>query len=530
MRASLFSFSFLFLSYLSQASSDLTPFLQKFHREEDPQKIKNIDGIYIINIDGKERRFDQCLEQLSPYKISATRFPAVNGWSLPPQTIREVGLVFQEGMQEDDWVLINKKKESRLLEHDFLRKELYGETVFFPWITLGGIGCALSHLSVLEYAYQKKDQRIWVMEDDVIVKEDPHQISLLIEKLESLVGQEGWDILYTDTDKRTRSIYPEEEDFESDLKSDLWFYSRPDVGLKEQKILAHREVISDDFVKIGSRIGAYSMIVNRTGMKKILDFLKSHHLFLPYDHELGVVPDLKMFNLRKDIISVATTEPSGTDYHQNQYRQKIEWDHCKKTTLAILEESIGWKDPIKAEKLMDFLEETRPSLVVEIGSFGGYITLAIGKSLQFFNQGKVIAIDAWNVEAATQGLAKEERIDWWKTIDMQATYLYFEKLLSAHQILGNYCKPIKALSKDAAPLIEKESVDLLFVDGNESDQESLKDVILYLPKVKKNGYIWLDHAGLKKKTVSYLMKNCDWMQDKILGIDCLIFRKRARTL
>ena len=83
-----------------------------------------------------------------------------------------------------------------------------------PWV----IGCALSHLSVIRNAYDAGYQTIWVLEDDIAVEQDPHRLSALIDKLDSLVGKEGWDILYTDTDRTDSFMYEEENDFESDLK------------------------------------------------------------------------------------------------------------------------------------------------------------------------------------------------------------------------------------------------------------------------------------------------------------------------
>ncbi len=44
------------------------------------------------------------------------------------------------------------------------------------------------------------------------------------------------------------------------------------------------------------------MIVSRSGMKKMLDFLKSG-MFLPYDMEFTLPDEINMFSVRDDIVS-----------------------------------------------------------------------------------------------------------------------------------------------------------------------------------------------------------------------------------
>ena len=179
-------------------------------------------------------------------------------------------------------------------------------------MTPGAIGCSLSHLSLLQDAYDSGYQTIWIMEDDIVVKKDPQEISSLIKKLDLLIGKDGWDILYTDTDAADRSQYNVQQDFEQDLTADLWFFSRPDMDLSNRSSFAKRTILSDDFIKIGSRMRTHSMIIRRSGIKKILDFEKQRHIFIPYDHELAIVPDIRLFSLRYDLV---TNGPAPSDTH-----------------------------------------------------------------------------------------------------------------------------------------------------------------------------------------------------------------------
>ena len=64
------------------------------------------------------------------------------------------------------------------------------------------MGIVLSHLSILQAAYDAGHETIWVMEDDIEVKRDPRILSDLIDILDQVVGRDNWDILFTDRDIR----------------------------------------------------------------------------------------------------------------------------------------------------------------------------------------------------------------------------------------------------------------------------------------------------------------------------------------
>ena len=60
----------------------------------------------------------------------------------------------------------------------------------------------MSHLSILQHAYDAGFETIWVMEDDIQVMRDPRVLSERIDQLDALVGKTNWDILFTDRDIR----------------------------------------------------------------------------------------------------------------------------------------------------------------------------------------------------------------------------------------------------------------------------------------------------------------------------------------
>jgi hypothetical protein len=42
-------------------------------------------------------------------------------------------------------------------------------------------------------------------------------------------------------------------------------------------------------------------------MKKILDFIKSRGIFIPYDHELSLAPGIHLYSLRENLVTFKMT-------------------------------------------------------------------------------------------------------------------------------------------------------------------------------------------------------------------------------
>jgi GR25 family glycosyltransferase involved in LPS biosynthesis len=514
-------FCFFLLATIGHA--DFSSHLRKdLNKKTEKSSIAKIDFIYLINLDQRPKKLERCLTQLKSYDIFPHRFSAIYGWDLPPGVFNDVGVKFSPGMRSSEWVIHFPAKGKGEPESDFLRAECIGKTVFSRWMTPGDIGCSLSHLSVLQDAVDSGYETIWVMEDDILLEKDPHLLSSLIEKLDAKVGKEGWDVLYTDLDSSDSARYTEENDFQSDLKGDLWFFWRPDMNLADRTPFAKRTVLSEDFIKIGSRFRTHSMIIRRSGMKKILDFEKKHHLFIPYDHELAIVPHIQLFSLRYNL---ATHEPSPSDTQTNPEDQQVAWEVQKSIVLSELPKIPGWYTPQNAGKIMDFIRETRPKICVEIGAFGGRVTYPIASALQFLKTGTLFAIDAWDQRTAVEGLEKKNA-DWWKAVDMDSIRQQFLTLISSKQL--HQCHPVHKTSQEAVSSFADESIDFLFLDGAMSKKGSLEDVRLYLPKVRPGGYIWLNNASFysKNESVAFLMNHCKWIKEKSIGIDCVLFQKK----
>lgn len=287
---------------LSSYEGSFSKHLKKFEHTAAPNQIKNIDYIYLINLDQRPEKYTNSLEQLFPYGILPQRFSAINGWNLSKADIEDVGYKFIPGMVfflRNNGVaqLSPPDKHVTPLDHT-----CYGKTCFTRDMKPGAIGCTLSHLSVLQDAYDAGYETIWILEDDFILNRNPRCLSDLIVQLDIAVGKGNWDVLYTDADFYFKNV--------SEVQTHLW---RPDRPAFDHNSLCNWYPVGNDFLKIGGRAKTHSMIVRRSGMKKILDFEMNHGIFLPYDHELGFVPFLNLYALKKKIVSINENSISDTE-------------------------------------------------------------------------------------------------------------------------------------------------------------------------------------------------------------------------
>lgn len=307
----------LAFSLASFCYADIEKYYKKIENKTDGHSIKNIDFIYLINLDQRPEKFLNVKTQLERYGISPYRFSAIYGWELPKKVMNKLGLTYTKGMSfspnQKTWAYCYKRKKAKERPLD---KSSYGKKVISKWTTKGAVGCTLSHLSILKDAYDSGYKTIWIIEDDVVIKSDPHQLSGLIEKLDSLVGKTEWDVLYTDNSQ----IFYGFNDARDELLirkipkafPDRW---RPDMGESwDPKTLIKVSHI-EGFMKIGSRNRTHSMIIRRSGMEKILNFAKERGVFLPYDLEISFIPGIQLYALKESITAYGKSVSDTVGHH-----------------------------------------------------------------------------------------------------------------------------------------------------------------------------------------------------------------------
>jgi len=291
-------FLFTIISLMHPLSAGIEKYFKKIEAKPSPShhQMRQIDFIYMINLDERPEKFKKCVQQLEPYGIHPYRFSAVNGWKLPLSAINDLGVKYAptmaRGLQGITYDMVTGHSVQKAIN-------VPGRTYFCQAMSRGAIGIALSHLSVLQDADNCRYKTIWIMEDDIEVIQDPRMVSDLIEKLDAFVGPDKWDVLFTDMDSK---------DKQGQYLPCSGYARRPNFLPKYPKRFRKKITIDYNFRKIGARYGSYSMIIRRSGICKILHFLKCHQLFLPYDMEYCLPPDIRLYTVLNDVVS---TEPTA---------------------------------------------------------------------------------------------------------------------------------------------------------------------------------------------------------------------------
>jgi GR25 family glycosyltransferase involved in LPS biosynthesis len=267
--------------------------------------IQGVDFHYIINLDQRPEKLAFCLEQLEPYGIYPYRFSAVNGWELTLEQIQNLGVIYHPSMKTEIMGTSYLPQEDNRPFHDKIH--IPGRTYFCHCMSRGAIGICLSHLSVLQDAYDSGYQTIWIMEDDITVVQNPHILSSLIAQLDLLTREKGWDILFTDQDTKNSK---------GEYVPCAGYALRPNFTPKNPARFTKKTFIKP-FIKTPTRYGAYSMIVRRSGMEKILKFFKRYKIFLPYDMDIFQISNLQTYTVIGDIVSThihAASDNGGPFY------------------------------------------------------------------------------------------------------------------------------------------------------------------------------------------------------------------------
>ncbi len=278
---------------------DISDYFKPVVEKKGTGGVAGVDFIYLINLDERPEKLASVLTQLAPYGIEPCRFSAVNGWNLDLETINELGVQYETWMEGGAWASGYPLDGNKTVEHEIVG--IPGKTYFCHCMPLGSIGCALSHSSVLQDALDSAYETIWIMEDDIEVVQNPHLVSSLIEELDQLVGKDGWDVLFTDPDTKNT------EGFHVPCHSYAW---RPNYKPLDTVRFGLKRDVGERLRQIGARYGSYSMILRRSGIRKILNFLKCYQIFLPYDMEYTQPANIRLFTVKEDVVSTQPRAPS----------------------------------------------------------------------------------------------------------------------------------------------------------------------------------------------------------------------------
>jgi hypothetical protein len=283
---------FSVLSFLT-CDANLATYLKPALNKHPISTIPKVDYMYVINLDHRKEKFESTVREFAPYHISPYRFSAVNGWNLPTQAVWDLALTFKKGMRPGGMGTVFKNINGKeYLSYEIVEKE--GEIYCTHAFTKGVLGCILSHLSVMNDALESNYALVWICEDDIEVVRDPRIITKYIDDLDRIVGRENWDLLFTYRDYRG----------EGGQYYKAWGAAyRPNIDTRDQERFNIDISISPELKQTGTRFGGHSIIWTREGLKKVLSFYEQYKVFLPYDLDFVLIPNIKMYSVVDDVVT-----------------------------------------------------------------------------------------------------------------------------------------------------------------------------------------------------------------------------------
>lgn len=278
--------SFVFLCLQLHAGTFEDTFKKALHKS-DCHYISGINYIYMINRKNELSHFRAQKKSFSNYEIFLYRFDAVNPDLLGYRTLSKIGV---KGKYAFDHLSLAVKKCGHNYSLSPSQTIDDGCAHYSLCMDQKDIARNLDILSIIFDAYKSKKNTIWIMEDNVTIVADPNVLTGYLIALQRIDAK--WDVLYTDPVEKIKLW---------SIKQRLKWLRRPDIDLESSII--RESFPSTQIVSPGMRMGSYSIIISRTGMKKILDYYHKHHFFIPVGTELGSIPNLNCY---------ATIEPVVT--------------------------------------------------------------------------------------------------------------------------------------------------------------------------------------------------------------------------
>lgn len=206
---------------------------------------------------------------------------------------------------------------------------------------------------------------------------------------------------------------------------------------------------------------------------------------------------------------------------------ELKAEDLKRQILQNLPTLYGWCSQEKAAHFFDLVLEVKPKVCVEIGVFAGSSVFPVASALKFLGEGIIIGIDSWdNLESIRyfNTVSDGPHVLWWSRADLNYFYNAYVNMLAKYT-LEKYCVTIRSTSANAASQID--TIDILYIDGNPGEEAFTQDVLLYLPKVRSGGYIWVNDclAVNKQQGLDHLMDYCDGIK-AIENGTCVLLKKR----
>jgi predicted O-methyltransferase YrrM len=172
-----------------------------------------------------------------------------------------------------------------------------------------------------------------------------------------------------------------------------------------------------------------------------------------------------------------------------------------------MEQLHGWCSCEKADFLIDLILRARPSIVLEIGVWGGKSLIPMACALKHNGHGLIYGIDPWEIQASVEWVMEDANRNFWEHANHEWVYQHLLQKLTQFD-LHPHVSLNRNTSEKASPI---EGIDLLHIDGNHSDPASYLDVTKWVPLVKSGGWIIFDDMTWFEKGVFTTSRASQWL-------------------
>lgn len=174
----------------------------------------------------------------------------------------------------------------------------------------------------------------------------------------------------------------------------------------------------------------------------------------------------------------------------------------------------GWAPVNKMLDMSSLVLYTRPKLVVELGVFGGKSLFPMAYAIRSNGIGRIVAVDPYTNEDAIAGVLLTDHQEWWKSVNLYEIKCRVFKDAEKYEI-DTVIEWVIETSLKASSRFNLNTIDILHIDANHSEEFALSDVKTYLPLVTQNGYIWLDDTDWPsvQSAIDYISDKCTLIKD-----------------
>lgn len=275
----------------SMYGRDITYFCKKAMHKSGEHSFSCIDYVYVINAKKDIDKFRMLKKAFQKYDITPYRFDAVNPNKLSYKTLFNIGFKNRDnvffGMEG---LMLTKAGKSWMLHEYYLNQE--NRVYFHNQMTIFGIARNLDFLSVIFDAYKSKYDVAWIMTDDARIVKNPNMLTGYVCQIDQ--EYPDWDILYTDL---------ESNEHRPTRFDNVGTPIRPDIEFETADFYLDRANDGYPIAKLGLRSGAYSFLISKRGMKKIINYYKENKFYIPFEIEVQIIKNIKSFVLKDEVVS-----------------------------------------------------------------------------------------------------------------------------------------------------------------------------------------------------------------------------------